>query len=285
MKFNKTILAAALGAALVPAAANAITVDGITFIEGSIFELVDLYEGRRGGGAIDGLGQELVGVGQVLRIKAPGDVTVWENGDNGRELTVYFYGYIAEALDTAVSGGVGFDAVAFSGGFLELYSDDSPDFSAASTDQDDAIASATDGNLWLTMAGSPVGGYGPPPGENPITLTSVGIRLGNSGDPFQRSDNLTGTGLLDVTGGLAAEYFDTNAFGCEPGTGEEPCDDADKAFTSSGVLFGENPAWPFTGTADVQDFAEIPSVPEPTTLALLGAGLVGLGYRARRKGS
>ena len=140
------------------------------------------------------------------------------------------------------------------------------------------IDSATNGNLWLSLAGSPTGGFDSATGLEAITLTSVGVRL--SGNPFESAFNITGTGLLDVTGGAAADNFDTDTFGCPESAGEPCPDDADKSFTSSGQLpVGGFGTWAFRGTGEVQDNA----VPVPAPLVLLGAGIAALGFGARRK--
>ena len=279
MSIRKTLLAATVATALgLPVAASAITIDGITFEEGAIFETIDIFEGEANGGPILAQGDELIGIGIVNRILDTGNNVLWENGDNGRELTVYFHEYIAQDFSTVPTGPTsGLDTITFSGGLLEIYSDSSQDFSAAGTIQD-GIDSATNGNLWLSLAGSPTGGFDSDTGLEAITLTSVGIRLG--GDPFESAFNITGTGLLDVTGGAAADNFDTNTFGCE-GSAGAPCpDDADKSFTSSGQLPGDfEGAWAFRGTGEVQDYA----VPVPAPLMLLGAGIAALSFGARRK--
>ena len=284
MNFRKTATAAALVAALgASGSASAINIDGITFGAGAVFERVEVFESERFGDGqgndnalIDGVGEELIGIGRVLTIRAPisaGGQQYWQNGDNGRELTVYFYQYFAESITPTASG----NDILFSGGRIDVYSDTNMDFNAgiAAGDQASGIANATNGNLWLSLEASPIGGNGANTG-NPNTLLAQVFGSVSAAPVF-----VTGGGLLDVVGGLAAEYFDTNTFGCVAADGANCPDDADKTFTSSGqttpVTTGDT--WGFEGTVDLQDYA----VPVPGTLALRGLGLAGLGLRVRRK--
>lgn len=290
MNFRKTFAAATLAAVLgTPMAASAITVDGITFSEGAIFETVDLFEGKAGGGPIENPGDELVGIGKVNNIRQTGtNVLQWTNGDNGRELTFYFFGFILESIglgqttDILTGDILEVATLRYSGGTVQIWSDVSEDFDPTGS-QANGIATANNGTLWLELAGSPVvSGFGALSG-NPITLLAVQT-CSEGCDPLtDPGTNITGLGRLDVTGGTASTYFDTNTFGCTGSRPSAPCpDDADKAFTSSGQLptTGSAPdGWAFFGTGEVQDFSVIP---EPGTMALLGASLIGLGASRRK---
>jgi hypothetical protein len=297
MKYQRTAIAAALcGAMALPGIASAITVDGITFSAGAIFETISLFEGEdvrtncAGGvvggapiagytgncnGFIDMVGESLLGVG---RVNAVVDGTTlnntWINGQNGKEVALYFHSYLAESITPNANGTV---TILFSGGVVDLYSQAFGTFSAtAGGTQAGAVASATVGNLWLALAGSPIGGLGP--SGDPITLRSDAGSLSGTGA------DVDGRGQLDVTGGLTQSFFDTNGFGCLAGDGAPCPDDSDKSFTSSGQLsttFGVTQnIWAFIGTGEVQNNSV---VPEPGSLALLGLGLAVLGGLARRK--
>ena len=125
---------------------------------------------------------------------------------------------------------------------INIFVDNSADYTGA-------YASAADGNLWLSLVNN---GF----------LTGVGTDIGTG------SDTGTGTALLDVTGGLAMDNFDTN----------KQVNGADMVFSSSfqpltgapGLLSGT-----FELTGD--------SIPEPSTIALLGLGLLGFAGARKRK--
>jgi hypothetical protein len=286
MKLQKTVLAAALAGAIGSAGlAHSAVIQGITVADGAIFEFVLLAEGEQAGtgngnSIIDVVGESLNGVLRVEEITDLDGNVIWEDSDS-RELTGYFYDYVAqEIIIDATSGEV---TILFSGGIIDLYSDGTPNFERNGTMADD-IAKATDSEFaekWLTLVGSPIGDTAlpgdPTGGGNVITLLSTGESLSGPGD------SVSGFGLLDVTGGAAAAILNTNTFNCTSAAEDGPCpDDADKLFTSSGQLRTPNATndWGFLGTGEVQDVARIP---EPGTVALLGLGLAGMGFSARRK--
>lgn len=109
------------------------------------------------------------------------------------------------------------------------------------------------------------------------SITANGIRgLGlNFGNPDAASG--TGNGWLEVVGGAAAALFDTN--------GETDPNNVAADFTFSSSFNrapNQNPAgFPFTGTVTVT--GDSTAIPEPSTIALLGLGMLGLGLRSRKQ--
>lgn len=106
-------------------------------------------------------------------------------------------------------------------------------------------------------------------GANPLwlQLTLNGLLTGSGDFIGTGSDTGNGSGLFDVTGGLAAANFDTNT----------QVNGTDFVFTSSfqpiaGVPGLLNGTWDLTGD----------SIPSPAPLALIGLGLLGMGLARRR---
>lgn len=256
MRLQVILGALALGSFAVPGAAETFTVDGITITSGAKFATVTIFDGERKGGPVMEPGQELIGIGYVnALIDAETNVVLWSHLDNGREMTIYFEGYVAEDFDTANIGGSNFDFISFSGGTLRIYVDDSPDFSASTGSIEGDVATATDGRLWLELKASATGGAGGFTGA-PVTMRSVATR--GAGDPFSYATSVSGTGLLDVSGGNMHDYFDTDTFGCVEGDGHHCPDSADKLFASIGVVSPVGGVWAFQGTGDVRDFVIVP---------------------------
>ncbi|OUR63147.1 hypothetical protein A9Q74_02780 [Colwellia sp. 39_35_sub15_T18] len=116
-----------------------------------------------------------------------------------------------------------------------------------SADYDLTFANAGDGDLWLSMTSDLLSGFG----------TDLGTG----------SDDGTGSALLDVVGGLAMGNFDTNTL----------ANGADLKLSSSFQPLGGTNL--LSGTFDLTG----DSIPEPSTIALLGLGLLGFASARKRK--
>jgi hypothetical protein len=129
---------------------------------------------------------------------------------------------------------------------------------------------AGDGTLWLSLTAhtDTRAGY-----TDPGTLFGK-IDAGTLGTGTERGQ---GGGLLDVTGGLAAHNIDTNSQADSNGGF------ADLNFTSTFLPTQSNAvtagAPPLTGDSTFTGN----SIPEPTTVLLLGIGLCAVGYAGKQR--
>ena len=194
-----------------------------------------------------------------------GVVNILNNTNNntfcpGCELTFEFGGHTLTYVDPFSSATD--DILGFTGGWLKIYVDSTPDFDA------DVKASANDGVLWLDLVG-----YNDIQSNGWVTSLFGEIAKGTLGSG---NDDGSGAGLFDVVGGLAAPHFDTNSVLANDGHG------ADFSFSSSYQPLPNGYVTPdgfgLFGTGELKGN----SIPEPTSMLLSALGIAGLGFARRR---
>jgi hypothetical protein len=261
IKLPKRVLTLMAAVIVMGGMAQAVTINGIDLPVGATLQIGTLYEGRVSSGytaPITGAGQELGGVGIVDSIKDASGNIIWQNDQNGTELTFRFGGFISEAptggpLPSTPIG------INFSGGFVDFFTGTGAtnNFTAGSVAA--ALASATDGVPFLNMVGGSTGV--PCPGAG-VDCTLQSLILAGSLSSILSG---VGNGFLDVTAGPGAAntQFDTNAI---PGG-------HDLALGSSFNSFSATGGFAASGSFDLRG---VTVVPEPSTFMLFGLGLLGV---------
>lgn len=243
---------ALVGALITPNLSYAISVGGVTWNEGSGFDLT--MNGTVWETEANNIGDTVNFFGTVSNINGVANFVA-----PGAELS--YYGSFT-LLNTGDFDSDGLAEAVFDTASMSFYVDGSADFDASNP------ATAQDGSLWLTLSGHnfdyySIGSLGAIYAE--LAGASISA-LGDTGSGF---------GAWDVLGGVAAPYVDTDTITQINGV-SVGATNADFTFSNSFQPSGVGGL--LTGTGEMKGKT---TVPEPTSLLLLSIGLLGFGARKR----
>ena len=198
---------------------------------------------------VTNVGDKLSGIFEVTSIYTVGLVhnyALWTSGKNGQELTGTFSGLTAGSITTTGGNTV----IDFTGGTASMYLDSAQNFSATNA------ATASDGTKVLDLNFVP------------------GINT-DPADPLKSSTTFQGT-LTSLTSPFSGKGF---GYGAVSTTNTEGFGST-MLFSSALSAPSDYSNWPVGETGKVNGTS---AVPEPGTLALLGAGMLGLiGFKRRK---
>ena len=209
--------------------------------------------------SVGNVGDVLTGYGQIGSINGTAESTFCP----GCNLNFTFE-YTVSSIDTSGTS----PRVVFDMGVLNFYVDHTQSFDVMNPD------TAGMGTLWISMAGHAAPN---------VDFTTVGelysTITGTIGNPTRGS---SGFGLLDVTGGLAASFTDTNTLDDGVGGFADFSLDSSFQFQDAGICGSDGICYPITGTGGLLGSTRV-AVPEPGAAGLLGVGLAFLGLLIGRR--